>query len=105
MDATAEAPIDPQAATQGQYSSRKGALVWFFRKSRDQWKAKCQAANGQLKLQKNRVADLSRSRDHWRDQAERAGRRAAALEAEVADLRARLESAEAEKKTTGPAAR
>jgi predicted nucleic acid-binding Zn-ribbon protein len=105
MEATAEAPIDPHAPARQGYSSRPGALIWFFRKSRDQWKAKCQAAKGQLKLQKNRVADLSTSRDHWRDQAERAGRRAAALEAEVADLRARLESAEAEKKTTGPAAR
>lgn len=25
---------------QSKYSSRKGALVWFFEKSRDRWKAK-----------------------------------------------------------------
>lgn len=99
MEATAEAPIDTQAPAREGYSSRPGALIWFFRKSRDQWEAKCRAAKDELKRQKNRAADLSRSRDHWRAEAERDGRRAAELEAEVADLRSRLESAEAGEKT------
>lgn len=94
MEATAEAPIDPHAPARQGYSSRPGALIWFFRKSRDQWKAKCRAAKDSLKRERNRVADLSRSREHWRAEAERAGGRAAELEAEVAELRSRLEGLE-----------
>ena len=41
MEATAEAPIDTHAPARKEYSSRPGALIWFFRKSRDEWKAKC----------------------------------------------------------------
>jgi hypothetical protein len=105
MEATAAAPIDSQAAPRKEYSSRPGALVWFFRKSRDQWKAKCRDAKGALKREKNRVADLSRSRDHWRAEAEHAGRRAAELQAAVADLQSRLGSAAAGKKTSDRPAR
>jgi hypothetical protein len=100
MEATAEAPIDAPAPARKEYSSRPGALIWFFRKSRDEWKAKCREAKGSLKREKNRVADLSKSREHWRAAAERAGRRAAELEAEVTLLRSRLE-AELEKKPPG----
>src|SRR4051812_5516412 len=104
MEAAAGAAIDNQAPPRQGYSSRKGALIWSFRKSRDRWKAKCKAAKDSLKREKNRVADLSRSRAHWRAEAERAGRRAAALEAEVAELRSRLEAG-LEKKPTGRPAR
>jgi chromosome segregation ATPase len=100
MEATAEA----HAPARKEYSSRPGALIWFFHKSRDQWKAKCRQAKDSLKREKNRVADLAKSREHWRAEAERAGRRAAGLEAEVAELRSRLEAG-LEKKPTGWPAR
>ncbi len=45
MEATAEAPIDAHAPARKGYSSRPGALIWFFRKSRDEWKAKCSGAH------------------------------------------------------------
>src|SRR4051794_36135384 len=96
MEATAEA----HAPARKEYSSRPGALIWFFHKSRDEWKAKCRQAKDSLKREKNRVADLTKSREHWRAEAERAGRRAAELEAEVAELRSRLEAG-LEKKRTG----
>src|SRR3954452_4680455 len=103
MEGIAEAPIDTRAPAHKEYSSRPGALIWFFRKSRDQWKAKCRAAKDSLKRERNRVADLSRSREHWRAEAERAGGRAAELGAEVAELRSRLEAG-LEKKRTGRSA-
>jgi len=103
MEATAEPPIDAHVPVRKAYSSRPGALIWFFHKSRDEWKAKCKAAKVSLKREKNRVADLSKSREHWRAEAERAGRRSAELEAEVAELRSRLET-ELEKKPTGRSA-
>src|SRR5689334_22403137 len=88
MEATAEA----HAPARKEYASRPGALIWSFHKSRDQWKAKCRQAKDSLKREKNRVADLTKSREHWRTEAERAGRRGAELEAEVAELRSRLEA-------------
>lgn len=81
------------------YKSRPGALVWFFRKSRDGWKRKYQDLKATVKGLKNRIADLTRSREHWRAEAERATSRLTALESELAGLRARVE-APAEKKTT-----
>ena len=43
MDATAETI---PAATREDYKSRPGALIWFFRKSRDRWKSKYQDPQG-----------------------------------------------------------
>ena len=100
MEATAQAPIATHEPPRKEYSSRPGALIWSFRKSRNEWKAKCKAAKDSLKREKNRVADLSKSRERWRAEAERAGRRGAELEAEVAELRSRLEAG-LEKKRTG----
>jgi hypothetical protein len=37
MDATTETIVPP---TPQDYKSRPGALIWFFRKSRDGWKRK-----------------------------------------------------------------
>src|SRR3954452_11718788 len=105
MEGIAEAPIDTRAPAHKEYSSRPGALIWFFRKSRDQWKAKCRAAKDALKREKNRTADLSKSRDHWRAEGERASRRAVEIEAEMAELRAQVESAAAGKKTSDRPAR
>ena len=41
-------------------------LVRFFRRSRDGWKAKCQAAKSQIKQLKNATAALRKSRDSWK---------------------------------------
>jgi chromosome segregation ATPase len=89
---------DPKA-----YKSRPGALIWFFRKSRDGWKRKYRDLKAAVKGLKNRVADLTKSREQWRARAEQAGERLAALEAENAELRARVAAAEEKKKrATGP---
>jgi hypothetical protein len=80
------------------YTSRPGALIWSFRKSRDRWKSKHQALKASVKQYKNRAADLTKSRDRWRLKAEQATTRLAASEAEVAALRAEAAShAEGEK--------
>jgi chromosome segregation ATPase len=68
------------------YTSRPGALIWSFRKSRDRWKSKHQTLKASVKQHKNRVADLTKSRDQWRLKAEQATTRLVALEAEIATL-------------------
>jgi septal ring factor EnvC (AmiA/AmiB activator) len=85
MDGTAEPTGTP---TPKDYKSRPGALAWFFRKSRDRWKRKYQDLKATLKSSKNRIADLTKSRQQWRLKAEQAAQRLAALEAEIAALRA-----------------
>ena len=85
------------------YKSRPGALAWFFRKSRDGWKRKYRDLKVTVKGLKNRLADLTESRQQWRAKAEQAGQRLGALEAENAELRARMAAAEDKKKrATGP---
>jgi chromosome segregation ATPase len=100
MDATAEM-IPP--STREDYKSRPGALIWFFRKSRDGWKRKYRDLKAAEKAHKNRIADLTKSREHWRAEAQQAGERLAAAEAELAELRARGAGAEEKKWATAPA--
>jgi hypothetical protein len=97
MDATTE--TIPSSTPQG-YKSRPGALIWFFRKSRDGWKRKYQDLKAAEKGSKNRIADLAKSREHWRTEAQRAGERLAAAEAELAALRARGAAAGEKKRMT-----
>jgi hypothetical protein len=100
MDGHDDAALDP---TPTDYKSRPGALIWFFRKSRDGWKRKYRDLKVTVKALKNRIADVTRSREHWRAEAEQAGRRLGALEAENAELRARLAAAEEKKdRAMGP---
>ncbi len=83
--------MDPdQAPNANGYKSRPGALIWFFRKSRDQWKSKHQQLKATVKGYKNRLADLTLSRDSWRLKAEQAEIRLVALESELARLRANV---------------
>jgi chromosome segregation ATPase len=89
-----------QPAAEG-YKSRPGALIWFFRKSRDGWKRKYQDLKVSAKQLKNRIADLTKSRDQWRLKAERAQEQLAALQAENDSLRAQVATPAVEKKTSG----
>jgi hypothetical protein len=96
MDATAETT---PPSSQRDYKSRPGALIWFFRKSRDGWRRKYQDLKAAEKGYKNRIADLSKSREHWRTEAQRADERLAAAEAELAELRAAIAAAGGKKRT------
>jgi len=96
MDSHDDPTLDPTATP---YKSRPGALVWFFRKSRDGWKRKYRDLKATVKGLQNRIADLTKSRAQWRAKAEQAGQRLGDLEAENAQLRARIAAAEEEKKT------
>jgi chromosome segregation ATPase len=87
------------AATREDYKSRPGALIWSFKKSRNNWKAKSQALKVSVKRLKNRLAAVTRSRARWRDKAADADRRAAALEAEIAELRDRIVAVDPQKKS------
>ena len=86
MDATAEANA---TTTREDYKSRPGALIWFFRKSRDRWKSKHQNLKARVKGFKNQIAAVTKSREQWRAKAERAGEQVTALETENAALRRR----------------
>ena len=50
------------ARHEGGYKSPKSKLVRFFRKSRDQWKAKARDSKAVIKQLKNRVVFLERSK-------------------------------------------
>jgi len=83
MDATTETV---PASAREDYTSRPGALIWFFRKSRDNWKRKYQDLKSTEKGHKDRIADLTKSREQWRLKAEQAAQRLSALEAENSAL-------------------
>lgn len=100
MDATSDRATTANSAT---YSSRPGALVWSFRKSRDGWKRKYQELKAQVKAYKNQIAAVTKSRQQWRTQAEDAQAQLVALQAENAAWRTRIEAFE--KKTTRGTAR
>jgi DNA repair exonuclease SbcCD ATPase subunit len=95
MDATAE---DIPASTREDYTSRPGALIWFFRKSRDRWKRKYQDLKATVKGFKNQIAAVTKSREQWRLKAEQANERVSELEAEVAGLRAQVAIQDEKKK-------
>lgn len=107
MDAThtGETTAQAQRQTAKDYRSRRGALIWFFRKSRDLWKSKYQTLKASVKQLKNRVADLTKSRDQWRLKAEQANDQLDALKAQVVNLQAMVEALTSEKKTTKAAPR
>jgi chromosome segregation ATPase len=86
-------------STSQELTSRPGALVWFFRKSRDRWKSKHQELKATVKGYKNRIADVTKSREQWKLKAEEAATRLAEVEAEVAVLRAEVAARADEKKT------
>ena len=100
MDATAEMIGTP---TREEYTSRPGALIWFFRKSRDRWKRKHQELKATVKGFKNQIAAVTKSREQWRLKAEHASERVSALEAENRELRAQAAAADKKKRMREPA--
>jgi hypothetical protein len=98
MDATTETI---PASTSEDYKSRPGALIWFFRKSRDAWKRKYQDLKATEKGYKNRIADLTKSREQWRLKAEQARERLSDSETALTALRAQLAASEGKKNGTG----
>jgi len=48
------------------FCSPVSKLLRFFRRSRDQWKAKCKAAKRENKSLKYRLAKMTESRDRWK---------------------------------------
>jgi hypothetical protein len=96
MDAATEAL---QTATREPYKSRPGALVWFFKKSRNHWKDKHQSLKTTVKALQNQLAAVTRSRQQWRTKAEDAGQRVAALEAELAGFRSPIAVRDQKKRT------
>src|SRR5258708_39037935 len=101
MEATVADVETTPTQTPEKYTSRPGALIWSFRKSRDRWKRKYQDLKATIKGSKNRIADLTKSREQWRLKAEQAAGRLAALETEAAAPRADSAARAAEKKRTG----
>src|SRR5579863_10251956 len=96
MDATFAIP-ETQDRRKGR-TKRLGALVYFLKNSRDNWKRKLQDLRRELKRLKNRAADLTRSREHWRCLAEQAQAQLAEEQAKNAELRQQVATT-AQKKT------
>lgn len=71
------------------YRSPVSKLLPFFRRSRDQWKRKCQAAKQENKSLKIRLAKMTESRDRWKAKAKSA---AADAETATASGRARTKN-------------
>ena len=69
-----------------EYRSPKHKLVDFFRRSRDGWKRKCQAAKRKAKSSANHVAVLKKSRNRWKSLVRQ-------QREEIARLRQELEAA------------
>jgi chromosome segregation ATPase len=100
MDASIAVEATAETSEQGtkEYKSRPGALIWFFRRSRDLWKDKYQGLKASFKRLTNRVADLTKSRDLWKEKAKRAEGQVAALEAQIVSLQAEVAALTSEKK-------
>jgi|APDOM4702015191_1054821.scaffolds.fasta_scaffold26494_2 hypothetical protein len=62
-DSFQSADLEADSQDQSRFKSRKGALIWFFKKSRDNWKAKyTELKASEVKLRK-KVAYLSEVRE------------------------------------------
>ena len=71
------------------FKSPRRILAGFFKRSRDQWKAKYQRLQKENKRFCNRAADAVRARERWRQRAE-------SSEAQTKRLRTQLRAAQAE---------
>jgi len=66
------------------YRSPPSKLLRFFRRSRDQWKRKCQSAKRENKSLKIRLAKMAESRDRWKAKAQSAAAQEVAFDTQVA---------------------
>ena len=80
------------------YRSRRGALAWFFRKSRDNWKEKYQKVMAMLKRLRGQLAAVTKSRETWRLKAEQAATELISARQEIEELRAQVRQLEENKK-------
>lgn len=80
------------------YRSRPRQLARWLLISRDQVKAKYQAAKVELNRVNVRVADVSKSRDMWRSRAEFSQQELVAMQAEVERLTALIDQSPPPKK-------
>ncbi len=97
MDACAtHEPVEKSSGSG--FRSRPGALIWFFRKSRDLWKSKYQGLRAALKRERNQVAAVTMSREQWRAKAEQAIAERAAVQQENDALRVQVQQLEERKK-------
>ena len=80
------------------YKSPKRVQAWFLLRSRRKWKRKYQELKAQAKRLQNRVSDVTKSREKWRAETEQQRQRLRELDAENAELRAKLQASEAFKK-------
>lgn len=88
MDASAmEDTVDQTSAS---FKSRPGALVWFFRKSRDAWKRKSRKLRVALKREQNQVAAVTKSREQWKSKAQAAAAEQTVLQRENEALREQM---------------
>jgi len=67
------------------YKSPIHKLLRFFERSRDRWKAKCQAAKARVKRLQSHTAKLLGSRQRWKELAQQRAR-------EIEELRRELET-------------
>jgi len=80
--------LDEGSSTRGR--RRLGALVYWFKKSRESWKQKYMDLKVELHRTKVRVADVLRSRDRWRARAEISEAKVAEMHVELERLRTYL---------------
>jgi hypothetical protein len=64
--------LEPNEQTSVNWKSPLRILVRFFKRSRDQWKAKYVELKQQCKLLSNQVRAVQKSREKWREDAVRA---------------------------------
>ncbi|MGD9715315.1 MAG: hypothetical protein AB7V46_25155 [Thermomicrobiales bacterium] len=80
---------------QSGFRSRPSALRWFFKKSRDRWKAKFKQLKDAFRAARLELRDVRRSREKWRAKVEE-------LERENQILRDQLQQAQTEESDAPP---
>jgi len=70
------------------YRSPLRKLAAFFKKSRDQWKEKCQQAKYELKLLKRKIGNLQNRHDQWKQRCQEAETQGEQLQAQHEHLQA-----------------
>lgn len=98
-DCTVEDVID---SDHPQYRSRKGALIWFFRKSRNLWKAKYKVAKSEESKLRKKVAYLDKAREQDQADSTQLRRELEETRAQNEILRASLDSKGADEKKRLP---